>query len=107
MNKNKVVLDFTQINSPEQDVAMMPANLAKKLLRDYSKQLVAASPYDIVEGLINDLKDCYSLSNPKEVVTGAIQRASEFVQERQLINNIVAENWNAYEVVELTTEPLV
>jgi len=105
MNKNKVVLDFTQINSPEQDVAMMPANLAKKLLKDYAEKLTRASGRDILNHHMAELEGI--LHSDGDVLAKGIQCSIEFVQERQLINNIVAENWNAYEVVELTTEPLV
>ena len=98
MKQNKVVLDFTQINSPEQEVAVMPANLAKKLLVEYATKLVSVSSSEIIDNHINNLKSIRHTGMQGDRLTNVIKCSTEFVQERQLINNIVAENWNAYEV---------
>ena len=111
MNQNKVVLDFTQINSPEQEVAIMPANLAKKLMQNYATKLQRAPVSEIIESLTEDLVDITvnmdKLSSEKQLAK-AVQCALEFVQTRQLIENVVAENWNAYAPIESPIEiPMV
>lgn len=99
MNTNQnIVLDFTQNKSIEeftgqQDLAIMPANLAKKALKALADRLSNASLSTIVGQHVDNLNSC---NNMTEVIKTSI----EFVQERDLIQNLVAENWNAYSIKE-------
>lgn len=91
MKNNNVVLDFTQINSPMQDVAIMPANLAKKLLISFARELTLVPSKTIISSHIHNLQHyCTSVAD-------AIQCSTEFIQERTLILNVANENWSAYE----------
>lgn len=97
MNKNlNVTLDFTIIQQDtQQPVAVMPAELAKKLLKMYAKGLVNASPRDIILPIIDELQGIINDREDKSVER-AVQACMQFVAERQLINDCAHENWNAY-----------
>lgn len=94
MNTNKVVLDFTQINS-RQEVAMMPANLAKKLLKEYAQRLTHVGVRVIVQKHIDELIKASNEQGMTEVLT----ITTEFLQERQLIEHISNDNWGAYAMI--------
>lgn len=87
---NKLVMDFT-MNVP-QDVAIMPASLAKKLLRVHADILSRTSAHEIVNLLIESLKPCKNQGD----LNNAVQVCQDFVNERLLIDNILKENWDAY-----------
>jgi len=101
MNKKElnVTLDFTIIQQDNtQPVALMPAELAKKLLKMYAKGLVNASPRDIILPIIDELQDIINSNEPKDnnKVQDAVNACMQFVAERQLIADCAHENWNAY-----------
>jgi hypothetical protein len=89
METNKIVFDFTK-KSP-QNVAILPASLAQRMLKEYAKKLSKASASDIIEEHVNNLRQLHSVNE-------AVECSMEFVEERTLIANIVAEKWDAYEV---------
>jgi hypothetical protein len=96
MNKPNIVLDFTINKSVEsltvnQELAIMPANLAKAALKSLAKDLSKTSQHEIVETHVAALRSCGSMN---EVVNTSL----EFIQERELIQNLAAENWDAYSV---------
>lgn len=96
MKNQNVVLDFTINKSIEnqtggQPLAIMPSELAKKLLKMYADKLVKASAYNIIAEFRDKLIDC-------KTVNESVVCALEYVQERDLIGNCAAENWDAYKV---------
>lgn len=109
MNKNlNVTLDFTIIQQDtQQPVAVMPAELAKKLLKMYARGLVNASPRDIILPIIDELQGIINGKEPKDntKVQEAVQACMQFVAERQLIDDCAHENWNAYSTA--PQEPVV
>ena len=104
-----VVLDFTANKSlanvtANQPVALMPASLAKRLLEMYAARLVKADTSEIIAAFKGSI-DVYG------TVTEAVQVALEFVQERELIDNIQAGYWDTYAVgtdakIEMTVSAL-
>jgi hypothetical protein len=95
-----VTLDFTIIQQDtQQPIALMPAELAKKLLKMYAKGLVNASPRDIILPIIDELQGIINDKEDKSV-DRAVQACMQFVAERQLIDDCSKENWNVY-----STEP--
>ena len=104
MNQNSnqtVVLDFT-LNKP-QPTALMPAALAQKLLQDYAQKLQSAHAEQIIGALIEELNvAAYSFNNQPssaERVEQAVTACQNFINERELITNVVAGNWGAYQVL--------
>ena len=98
MKKNeKVVLDFTQTNSPE--VAVMSAPLAKRLLRMLSYNLVGVSSAEIIYGFVEDIRKC---DNDLDKVIAVTQA---FTEERHIIKHVSEENWDAYKVEPEKAEP--
>lgn len=98
---NNIVLDFTQNKSMEsllagQPVAIMPAELAKKLLRMYAEKLQRVK----FEGL--KLEHCEDLSRSLNM-DELIAKQVSFVVEQELIQNITHEQWDAYAVPEIVT----
>ena len=91
MNTPNVVLDFTRNNS--QPLAIMSAPLAKKLLQIMADRLQGARAEDIIADFISNLQHGGD-ANLEHVVN----TAATFVEERTLIDNVVAENWDAYKV---------
>jgi hypothetical protein len=91
-----IVLDFTQekqLNNfiAGQPLAILPAELTKKLLEDYSKRLRDASLEDIVEAHVAELREANSIND-------VLQKSISFIQERDLINNCSNHNFKPYEV---------
>lgn len=94
-----ITLDFTKQNTIDvvvenQPVAVMPAKLAQKLLRLYATKLKNSRASDIINNLIGDLRTCaenQDLNNAKDIVLS-------WAAERELIDNISEENWDAYAV---------
>jgi len=104
MNKN-ITLDFTAEKAVDgaiagQPLAIMPAELAKKLLKDYAKRLVSASSSEIIEPLMHAIEIAYRHGT----VNDAVLTCAHFIQERTLIDNCATENWDAFAV---TSEPTV
>lgn len=105
MNKN-ITLDFTTEKAVNgeiagQPLAIMPAELAKKLLKDYAKKLVAASSSEIIEPLMHAIEIAYRHGT----VNDAVSICANFIQERTLIDNCSKENWDAFAVN--SEEPVV
>lgn len=88
-----IVLDFTTAQQPvnNQDLAIMPASLAKRLLRLMAIHLSTATLSSTVEEHVDVLRVC---STMEEVLTVS----GNFIQERVLIENVKTENWDAYTV---------
>lgn len=78
-----------------QPMAIMPVGLAKQLLEMYAEKLRYATAGEIIKRLIKSLDKCADDGDLTEAVTTAI----DWVAERELIQNIVNENWGAYEVL--------
>lgn len=88
-----VTLDFTTapaINA-EQELAIMPAVLAKRLLRLLALDLKNSSLADIIEQHVKELREC-------EAMNEVLSVSDNFIHERALIQNVVMENWEAYTV---------
>lgn len=94
-----ITLDFTQKAQIEavkdnQPLAVMPAVLAQKLLRMYATKLSRSSNTAIIDEHINMLKQYTELGD----LDGAILASMSWLAERELIQNITHENWDAYTV---------
>ena len=96
LQQNKVVFDFTQTNS-QVEIAIMPASIAQRALRALAEQCSKASPHRIMQDHVNELQH---LADNSLNYSAFIAKAQDFVTERQLMDNIQAENWSAYEVKE-------
>ncbi len=90
---HNIVLDFTSVDTTGEEVALMPAWLAKSLLENLALQ--ASSSRAIIGSHIDDLREVMSA---EDAMQQAIELSLRFVQSRQLIANIKAENWTAYTV---------
>ena len=96
---NNITLDFTPNKTIEsvlgqQEVAIMPANLAKKLLVLYAQHLSSTTTRRVIQDHISILEARAADSD----LQGALVASLEFVAERDLISNVASENWSAYEV---------
>lgn len=106
MEKN-IVLDFSTSKSvgnviAHEPLAIMPSELARKLLRIYAESLGETSAYKIIERHIEKLEECkHGAGN----ITKALEVSLNWVRERELIQNIQNENWDAYSTVEMSTNP--
>lgn len=87
-----IVLDFN-VGIVSKEVAVMPAELAKRLLIMLANNLSETSTSSIIDNLIDELR-----ANRKDM-SMAIKLATTFVQERELIANVLNGNWNAYSTV--------
>jgi len=93
---SNVVLDFTTNKSIDgllagQPVAILPAELAKKLLADYANKLTTTSLNNIIEEHVDNLR---SSKTHQDIM----EKSISFIQERELIQNCSAKNWDAYAV---------
>jgi len=100
INQN-ITLDFTAKNAVEgiistQELAIMPASLAKKLLKDYAKKLVSSSSYSIISSFKT------SIDSNSDSIETVINKCADFIQERTLIENCSKENWEVFSVVPTT-----
>jgi hypothetical protein len=86
-----VVSNFIIDQSQNIEVAIMPNQLAKALLKEYAKRLKSASKEEIVGIHCGRLKDCETLDK-------AVQTSIEWTQERVLIKHITEENWDLFKV---------
>lgn len=102
MNAQKspnIVFDFTVNKTMEnlianQPVALMPAALAQKLLTTYAERLVKASPQDIIAEHIDSLLPVQKEGN----LAVALDISLNWLQERDLIQNIAAKKFDLYTV---------
>lgn len=95
---NTIKYDFTAKQAVDsirnaQPLAIMPADLAQKLLRVYANSLRVSNHESIIEKHIADL-------NKTKNMDEAIEVSLNFVEERVLIQNVSNEVWDAYEVKE-------
>lgn len=97
MKNNKIVADYSLVEG--QEIALMPANLAKKLLKMFADKLVNASASEIISQHMDDLRSVMRGASDYKL-EDAIALSQEFVNERTLVANIQAENWDAYLVKE-------
>jgi hypothetical protein len=96
-NQN-IVYDFnqnTQDTVNQQDLAVMPARLAVRLLKILA--LTQVSFYDLKRFIVEKMDDCKS---EEELVNTCL----DFINERDLVKNALAENWDAYKVEPPSTE---
>lgn len=94
-----ITMNFTQNNSftnlaANQPVAVMPTELAKKLLKLYANQLVNGSNKSIINTHIEELQ---AFAHAHDL-QGAMETSISWLTERELILNITNENWDAYKV---------
>lgn len=99
--KKNITLDFSSSQQMEnltsnQPLAIMPAELAKKLLRMYADSLFATDTRTI----ITDHIDILTARAKDNDLPGAINASLSWIVERELISNVVNGNWSAYEVAE-------
>ena len=102
MQKN-ITLDFTANKAIEsltagQPLALLPAELAKKLLKLYATQLNKTSAREIITNHISNLRDIVNEDNVEDKLSKAIVASIEWIQERDLITNVLANNLDAYAV---------
>ena len=91
-----VTLDFTSVDTKSTGgVALMPSWLAKQLLINLA--LKPGSSKEIIGQHIDELRECFNVEGGVEK---AVELSIQFVQTRQLISNVKAENWSAYEVAQ-------
>jgi hypothetical protein len=94
-----ITLDFTANNSVKnltenQPLAVMPAGLAKKLLEMYAENLARSSNQDIITRHIKNLSKISETGD----LQAAMEASLEWIAERELIQNIQHDYWDAYEV---------
>lgn len=91
-----IVLDFTVNKSIEQltvnqPLAVMPAELAKRLLQMYAENLVRTSSSNII-------RNFKATINVEGTVEQSVDAALTYIQERELVNNVMQGNWDVYTV---------
>jgi len=99
--KQKLTLDFTQ-GVEQLEVAIMPSHLAKKLLMHYAEGLKLVPTEVIVGDFIDSVRKA-----SKEGLSVAVNVAKEWVEERELINNVALGNWDAYTTTPTKTDVIV
>lgn len=97
-----IVLDFSGRKTleglvVEQELAVMSANLATKLLKQYAVRLKSATLSEVIQSHVDDLR---TAANIETVVNLSI----EFVETRQLIANVTAGNWDVYSIKQAQPE---
>jgi hypothetical protein len=96
--ERKITLDFTATNAvSNQELAIMPVGIAKKLLMAMASNLVNVRESDIVHDFKLEIDNCYTVQQ-------ALDASLEFINMRSLIDNCAAGNWDAY-AVETESEP--
>jgi hypothetical protein len=101
MNNLNIVYDFTQNESlnellEEQPVAVIPAELAKRLLKAWAQNLVKVPLVKIVGEHIDDLDT--TVQKKGNTMDDVVHVSLSFIQERQLIQACANENWDMYAV---------
>lgn len=94
INTPNVVFDFTRPDLGQVDVAIMPAGLAKKLLKLAAATSSSTITSDLMETQVNHLRVLTYMGQYDEFVKANL----DFVLERQLMNNIENEKWDAYTI---------
>lgn len=90
--ERKITLDFTATNAvSNQELAIMPVGIAKKLLMAMASSLVNVRENDIVHDFKREIDNCYTVQQ-------ALDASLEFINMRSLIDNCAAGNWDAYAV---------
>jgi hypothetical protein len=95
MKNQKITFDFnTAIQSEE--IAIMPASMAKKLLAMMADNMSVSSAKEINARFIDDLREnIYNLDKTVEL-------AKQFIQTRELVSHVLKGDWDYYKV-----EPIV
>lgn len=91
---NNLKFDFTtSINGVvnNQPIAILPAELAQRVLKVYAESLMTTLSRSIIDKHISNLKEA-------DNVTEALEISLEFIQERELVQNVLQAKWDAYEV---------
>jgi hypothetical protein len=89
-----VILDFTSSLTnltANQELAVMPAEIAKRALRALVSQLHSTSFRDVKNDIVHDLAQTTTMEELTSTMTA-------FLQERELVDNVVSENWDAYRI---------
>ena len=94
-----IVLDFTVNQSianltAGQPLAIMPAELSKKLLTVYAENLISVKPSVVIEEHILLLKEAAATDN----LDWAVNLSIGWLQERDLIQNIRDQKWDLYDI---------
>lgn len=77
-----------------QPLAVMPAELAKKLLKMYASKLVNSTNKNII---LDHTAILEAYANDGDL-QGAMEASISWLGERELIQNAIHENWSAYSV---------
>ena len=93
----KITFDFTQ--GVEVEVAVMPANLAQKLLAKYAESLTLVPTEVIIGEFLDSIRRA-----SKDGLAVAVEVARAWADERALITNIAQGNWDAYVVKPMEEE---
>ena len=92
MQNQNIVRDYTKNNLVDnQELAVMPAMLAEKLLKLYTSSLNSASVKSIIGVHIDKLRECTTIAE-------SIAVSIDYTNERVLIENIHAGNWGVYDI---------
>lgn len=83
-----------------QELAVMPATMAQKLLRIYARELTGTTNRDII---VQHIKTLSTFAENNDL-DSAIKESLAWVAERDLIQNIQHENWEAYNYTPTETE---
>ena len=94
----KITLDFTNVET-DQEIAVMPSWLARNLLQNLA--LEPASARAIIGSHIDALRDVMGVEGGMQK---AVELSIQFVQIRQLIANVQAQNWAAYTIPDAPAE---
>lgn len=97
MQQQNIVLDFTVTKSVDsllakQELALMPADIAKMALMALAEKLQYSKGREIMKEFIKQLESVEDAVDKGEMV------ALQWVQERALIANVLQQNWDAYKV---------
>ena len=92
MQNQNIVRDYTKNNLVyNQELAVMPAMLAEKLLKLYAENLTKAPVQAIIGEHMDRLRKCKTIAE-------SIAVSIDYTNERVLINNINAGNWGVYDI---------
>jgi hypothetical protein len=93
----KITHDYTKNATVAGEVAVMSADLAKKLLKFYANSLSDTTSDKIIFAHMDKMR-AITTSNTDFPLLEAAKLSLEFYNERMLIDNICRENWDAYKV---------
>lgn len=92
MTNQNIVRDYTKNNLIcNQELAVMPAILAEKLLQIYAKSLTQSTAQEIIGAHMDRLRKC-------KTVDESVAVSIDYTNERVLINNINVGNWGVYDI---------